>query len=164
MDKPTFPDGTHLAEHLGDLNIDNLSSICNSNVRLLLYNSKKQHGNRHQQSTSVDKRGDLTPCWNDQWLHPAPDNSMTDGCQASLPEPYTQQRRMSWQDLSKAQPVETRIMERLSRPPPANRSQVEHKALKCLREDDSIVISPTDNRSIVGKLIVSKYVAESIKN
>ena len=53
---------------------------------------------------------------------------------------------LSRADPSQAQLARTRIVGCLARarPPPANPSQAEHKALKCLREEDSIVIAPAD--------------------
>ena len=44
-----------------------------------------------------------------------------------------------------------------ARPPPANLSQAEHKALKCLREDDSIVIVPADKGNITVVMDLSDY-------
>ena len=44
-----------------------------------------------------------------------------------------------------------------ARPPPANLSQAEHKALKCLREDDSIVIAPADKGNITVVMDRSDY-------
>ena len=44
-----------------------------------------------------------------------------------------------------------------ARPPPANLSQAEHKALKCLREDDSIVIAPADKGNITVVMDRSEY-------
>ena len=52
---------------------------------------------------------------------------------------------LSRADYSQAQLARTKIVGCLARarPPPANLSQAEHKTLRCLREDDSIV-APAD--------------------
>ena len=53
---------------------------------------------------------------------------------------------LSRADPSQAHLARTRIVGCLARarPAPANLSQAEHKALKCLREVDSIIIAPAD--------------------
>ena len=44
-----------------------------------------------------------------------------------------------------------------ARPPPANLSQAEHTAIKCLREDDSIVIAQADKGNITVVIDRSEY-------
>ena len=66
---------------------------------------------------------------------------------------------LSTADPSQAHLARTRIVGYLAgaRPPPANLSQAEHKALKCLREDDSIVIAPADKGNITVMMDRSDY-------
>ena len=66
---------------------------------------------------------------------------------------------LSRADPSQAQLARTRIVGCLARarPPPANLSQAECKALKCLREDDSIAIAPADKGNITVVMDRSEY-------
>ena len=66
---------------------------------------------------------------------------------------------LSRADPSQAHLARTKIVGCLARarPPPANLSQAEHKALKCLRDDDSIIIAPADKGNITVVMDRSNY-------
>ena len=103
-DKQTVPDGLHIAECSGDPETRTQQVLPMNTTRVQLATPtcgaafQEVVRIRWQWSTNVSKLGNLTPCWNDQRMHPTPDDSVTDGCRTSLPEPYPQWKRMSWQE------------------------------------------------------------------